>query len=699
VIQARKCVPFLRAIAAFSIAAIACLPNMALPGGKDGRTVTVDWPGHGGTSDETDFSPLAQIDKGSIQRLGLAWFLDLPDERMLQTTPLEINGVIYFTGSYAKVYAADAVSGKLLWTYDPEVWKHGPQKLRFVLPSNRGVGYAAGRVFVGTLDGRLIALDAKTGKVLWAVETTSPESKQTITGAPRVFDGKVVIGNGGADFGERGYLTAYDTATGKQVWRFYVAPGSPDENKGDPAMEKAAATWRGEYWKTGTGGGPWDSITFDKDLNQIYLGTGNASPFDPEARSPGGGDNLYTAALVALDADTGKYVWHYQLNPRDAWDFDATQQIALADLEIDGQRRKVLMQAPKNGFVYVIDRHTGKVISAGKAGKVTWADSIDLATGRPVEQADIRYQGAPVTVWPSPLGAHNYHAMSFSPQTGLLYIPYMQLGMRYAKGVGTGKSVSMVDVSMTPVEVDPEDHKGALLAYDPVLQKVRWKVQHDYFWNGGTLATGGGLVFQGTADGFFTAYDAFTGAQLWRFNAGLGIVAAPISYSVRGIQYVSVVVGYGGSNSAGNLMNAGWKYGAQTRRLLTFRLDGKAVLPPMHPADFKIHPADDDLSAKLDTDAAARGERMFSVNCGGCHGLSVISAGAPAPDLRESRAALDPKALFSIVHDGLLLPRGMPRFDKLDATQIDDIAAYIRVKQRAALNGDADKRDSGGHVM
>lgn len=686
-------------IASFSIAMGACIPAMALTGAKPPTAKSGDWPSHGGPTDETDYSPLAQIDKLSVHRLGLAWYLDLPDERMLESTPLEVDGVLYFTGSYAKVYAADASSGKLLWSYDPEVWKHGPQKLRYVLPSNRGVGYAAGRVFVGTLDGRLIALEAKTGKLIWSVETTAPDSKQTITGAPRTFNGKVVIGNGGADFGERGYLTAYDAATGRQVWRFYVAPGSPDENKGDPAMEKAAATWNGEFWKIGTGGGPWDSITFDKDLNRIYLGTGNASPFDPERRSPGGGDNLYTASMLALDADTGKYIWHYQLNPRDAWDFDATQQIALADLDIDGQRRKVLMQAPKNGFLYVIDRLTGKLISAGKIGKVTWADHIDLATGRPVEEPDIRYQSAPVTVWPSPLGAHNYHSMSFSPQTGLLYIPYLQLGMHYSKGVGTGKTVSMVDVSMSTVEVDAQDKKGALVAYDPILQKIRWKVQHEYFWNGGTLATGGGLVFQGTADGYFDAYDALSGARMWRFNAGLGIVAAPISYSVGGTQYVSVLVGYGGSNSAGNVMNAGWKYGAQTRRLLTFRLDGKAVLPAMPPPDFTVHPADTDRSVTLDTEAAARGERSFSVNCGGCHGLAAISAGAPGPDLRESRAALDPKALWNILHDGALLPRGMPRFDKLDAAQVEELSAYIRLKQRAVLDGQSTPPDSNGHVM
>ncbi len=647
-----------------------------------------NWRGHGGSSDETDYSPLEQINGANVGRLALAWYLDLPDERMLEATPLAVDGVLYFTGSYAKVYAVDAVSGKSLWTYDPQVWKHGPQKLRYALPCNRGVAYENGRVFVGTIDGRLIALDAKTGGLLWSVETTASGSAQTITGAPRAFDGKVVIGNGGADFGARGYVSAYDAATGHQVWRFYTAPGSPEENRGDAAMEKAAATWSGSFWKTGTGGGPWDSITFDKALNRIYVGTGNAAPYDPEQRSPGGGDNLYTASIVALDADTGKYVWHYQLNPRDSWDFDSAAQMSLAELLIDGRRRKVLIQAPKNGFLYVIDRTNGKVISAGKIGKVTWADHIDVATGRPAEAADIRYQNGPVTIWPSPLGAHNWQSMSFSPKTGLVYIPYMQLGMRYAKGQGKGKDVSIVGISMSIVEAGPQDRKGALIAYDPLQQKVRWRVQHTYFWNGGTLATAGNLVFQGAADGYFSAYDALTGKALWRFNAGLGIISAPISYSVGGVQYVSVLVGYGGSNSAGDVMNAGWKYGAQPRRLLSFRLDGAASLPPSAPPDFTLHPVKDSFTATGTADAGAEagaGQLLFTVNCGACHGLSAISAGAPAPDLRESPIAMDPAGLWAVVHDGALLERGMPRFEQLDAAQVRQIQAYIRSRARESL--------------
>jgi len=641
-----------------------------------------DWPSHNGSSDESAYSGIVQINEKTVSRLGLAWHLDLPDERMLEATPLAIDGILYFTGSYAVVYAVDGVSGKLLWKYDPEVWKHGPQKLRFALPANRGVAYADGRVFAGTLDGRLIALDAKSGTPLWSVQTTPLQSVQTITGAPRVFDGKVIIGNGGSDFGARGYVTAYDAATGREAWRFYTVPGNPEENRGNTALERAAATWKGSYWKSGTGGGPWDSITFDPQFKRIYVGTGNAAPYDPEVRSPGGGDNLYTASIVALDADKGTYIWHYQVNPRDSWDFDSTQQMVLADLTINGHVRKVLMQAPKNGFFYVIDRLNGKVISAAKIGKANWASGIDPNTGRAEEEKNIRYQNGEITIWPSPLGAHSWQSMSFSTQTGLVYIPTMQLGMHYAKHAAD--KAAFGGVSMSLVKSDADDGKGALLAWDPVHQNEVWKLPRANLWNGGTLATAGGLVFQGTADGEFTAYDARSGARLWHFNAGLGIIAAPISYEAHGRQYVAILAGYGASNTLGDIMNAGWKYGAQPRRLLTFALDGKDQLPPSAAPDKSVHAIDNGVVKISATDAAA-GRPLFIMNCSACHGLNVASAGAPAPDLRESKVALDRNAFWSVVHDGALVQRGMPRFDQLDQMQVREIYAYIRTRAREAL--------------
>jgi quinohemoprotein ethanol dehydrogenase len=508
-------------------------------------------------------------------------------------------------------------------------------------------------------------------------------SLQTITGAPRAFKDKVIIGNAGADMGVRGYVTAYDAATGKQVWRFYTAPGSPEQNKGDPAMERAAATWSGPFWKGGTGGVVWDSMSYDAELNRIYLGTGNAGPYDPKMRSPGGGANLYTASIVAVDADTGKYVWSYQVNPRDAWDYDATQGMILATLKIDGKPRKVLMQAPKNGFFYVIDRTTGKPISAGKITKVTWADHIDMQTGLPVENPNIRYENGPTLIWPGPLGAHSWQAMAFSPQTGLAYIPVMQVGARLSHDKQEHGSVSVNGVTISDVEADPSDGKGTLLAWDPVHQKARWKVQHDAIWNGGVLATAGGLVFQGTADGDFSAYDASTGHQVWHFNAGLGIIAAPISYQANGKQYVSVLVGYGGSAAIwGSLMNMGWKYGVQPRRLLTFALGGKEVLPPAVPPD-KTVKAVDNPAEKIDPADVAAGYGMF-IACSACHGRDLVAAGAPGPDLRESRLVLDPAAFLSVVHDGALKEHGMPAFFIMAPKQLLQIRAYIRQGARDA---------------
>ena len=654
------------------------------PGGATGSG-SQDWPSHNGNASEDAYSALDRINNSNVKKLGLAWSLDLAGEQSLEATPIAANGVLYFTGSHAAVYAVDAVTGKLKWKFDPQSWKHNPAKLTFIFGVNRGAAYANGRVFSGTLDGRLLALDAKSGSLLWSVQTVPEVGAKTITGAPRTFNGKVIIGNAGADSGERGYVSAYDAASGRQLWRFYTTPGAPEENKGNPAMERAAATWSGEYWKTGTGGGVWDSITVDPELNRIYLGTGNGGPYDPAVRSPGNGDNLYTASIVALDADTGKYLWHYQINPRDAWDFDSTQQMALAELLIGGERRKVLMQAPKNGFFYVLDRQTGQLISAEKLGKVTWADRIDLATGRPVEAKGARYDGGDALVWPSAVGAHSWQSMSFSPKTGLAYIPYMQVGVHLHKGAPQPGVFYIGGLNMSGVLADEQDGKGALVAWDPVAQKARWRVQLPTLWNGGTLATAGDLVFQGTGDGYFTAYDGATGERLWQFNAGLGIIGAPMSYSLRGKQYVSILVGYGGATAIwSELMPGGWKYGAQPRRLLTFTLDGQAELPRTAPRDNSVKAVDDPTIQIREADVMT-GQAIFNLACAVCHGLNLRSPGSPGPDLRESRIALSEQGVFAVVHEGTLLERGMPQYTTLGPQQIREIYAYIRAGAREAL--------------
>jgi quinohemoprotein ethanol dehydrogenase len=550
---------------------------------------------------------------------------------------------------------------------------------------NRGAAYADGRVFVGALDGRLIALEARTGKELWSVDTVPPTSLNIITGAPRTFNGKVIIGNGGADFGARGFVTAYDAATGKQLWRFFTVPGTPEENKGDPAMERAAATWGGEYWKSGTGGTVWNGMTFDPEFNRVYIGVGNGGPYDVSKRSPGDGDNLYLCSIVALDADTGKYVWHYQVNPRESWDYKATANMIATTLTVQGKPRKVLMQAPTNGFFYVLDRADGKVISAEKMGKVTWAERIDLDTGRPVEAENIRYETGQTLMWPGPIGGHNWQDMSFNPSTGLVYVPYMQLGILWQKGKPDPNLMGVFDITLTPVIHDEDDGKGQLVAWDPIRQEARWRVRHDTLWNGGTLSTAGRLVFQGTADGYFSAYDASTGERLWRFNAGLGIVSPPISYAVGGKQFVSVLVGYGGTTAVfPKQMNMGWKYGAQPRRLLTFSMDGKAALAPTPPPDMKVH-ALDDPSIQISEGDVPAGRALVNSVCVACHGLNLESSGTPAPDLRESGIALHPESLWSVLHEGTLMSRGMPRFETLTREQVRQIHAYIRAGAREAL--------------
>jgi quinohemoprotein ethanol dehydrogenase len=672
------------------LAAAACLllagsgVGSVAVGGEESKA-DVNWTNTGGPLDESGYSRLEQINASNADKLGLAWALDLDGEVTLEATPLAVDGVLYFPGSYGKVYAVDAVGGKVLWTYDPQVWKRSPGKFRSNFGANRGVAYADGRIFLGALDGYLTAIDAKTGQELWKVQTVPEKSIHTVTGAPRVFNGKVIIGNAGADANMRGFVTAYDQKTGQQAWRFYTVPGSPEQNKGDPVMEMAAKTWTGEYWKIGGGGGTvWNGITFDPELNRIYLGVGNAGPYNPKVRNPGGGDNLFVASIVAIDADTGKYVWHYQQNPNEAWDYKATANMIAATLTIDGKRRKVLMQQPTNGFFYVLDRETGKLISADKLGKVTWAERIDLTTGRPVEAPNIRYETGETIMWPSMIGSHNWQAMSFNPKTGLVYIPHMQLGARYTTVVKPGDfSFAGMSVSGYKDPNDPNDGKGALLAWDPVRQKQAWKVPIDTIWNGGTLTTGGDLVFQGTGDGWFSAYDATSGKRLWRFNAGLGIVGAPISYAVNGKQYVSVLVGYGGTTAAlSDFLNVGWKYGAQPRRLLTFSLDGKAVLPPSPGPDMEVH-AVDDPSIQID-EADVKAGRAMSIACIACHGVGLKAAGSPAPDLRESQIALNQDAFKEVLKGGALAERGMPQFDFTD-NQVRQLYAYVRATAREAL--------------
>ena len=515
-----------------------------------------NWLSHGRTYSEQRHSPLDHITEENVAELGLAWYLDLDTNRGQEASPLVVDGVMYSTSAWSKVQAVEAATGKLLWQFDPEVPGEWDVKSCCGV-QNRGAAVWQGRVYVGTLDGRLIALDADTGEVVWQTQTTDTTERYSITGAPRVIKGKVIIGNGGAEYGVRGYVTAYDAATGEQVWRFYTVPGDPAEGFENETMEVAAKTWTGEWWKLGGGGTAWDSFAFDPELDLLYIGTGNGSPWPRALRSPGGGDNLFLASIVAVRPDTGEYVWHYQTVPGDTWDYTAVQHMILADLEIEGRTRKVIMQAPKNGFFYVLDRETGELLSAENFMPVNWATHIDTETGRPVETEFARYDetGKAVKIVPGPGGAHNWQPMSFNPQTGLVYIPAKQEPSVYfldkgfkRRNLGVNLGVNWWDVNPSeyPLESDylPEN-QGHLLAWDPIEQREVWRAPQPGSHNGGLLSTAGGLLFQGNADGEFVAYRASTGERLWTADVQTGVIAAPVTYAVDKEQYVAVVAGWG----------------------------------------------------------------------------------------------------------------------------------------------------------
>ena len=528
----------------------------------DARIIKADqeghnWMSHGRSYDEQRHSPLKQINTANVGKLGLAWQFKLDVDRGTEATPIVVDGVMYTTGAFSIVYALDARSGELLWKYDPQVEKAVAGK-GCCGPVNRGVAVWQGKVYVGAYDGRLIALDASSGKPVWSTQTVDSSQNYTVTGAPRIIKGQVIIGNGGAELGVRGYVSAYDAGSGELNWRFYTVPGDPAQPPEDAAMKLAKPTWFGDSYHQGGGGGTvWDSMAYDPELDLLYIGTGNGSPWNIKYRSEGKGDNLFLSSIVALRPQTGEYVWHYQTTPGDTWDYTATQHIVLADLQINGKLRKVAMQAPKNGYFYVLDRKTGELISAKNFVPTNWASHVDLKTGRPVLTGEADYSSEPKLVTPSAFGAHNWQPMSYNPETGLVYIPAQITAMLYEDfGQRPAVAPNLWNVGVAPLRLPDdaaalaaigEQSGGVLLAWDPVTQQARWEVPYDAPWNGGTLSTAGNLVFQGTADGRVVAYGADSGELLWQSPANTGVIAAPMSYSVDGEQYVSFMAGWGGT--------------------------------------------------------------------------------------------------------------------------------------------------------
>ncbi len=685
----------------------------AAPVTSSARTESVDWPLHGLDDAEQRFSTLDQIHAGNVDKLGLSWYFNFGSNRGLEATPIVIDGVMYLTGTWSRVYAFNAVTGELLWQFDPEV--PGAWAINACCDVvNRGVAVADGKVFVGTLDGRLIALNAASGEVVWETLTIDQSKRYAITGAPRVVRDKVFIGNGGAEFaGVRGYVSAYHIETGEMFWRFYTVPGDPSQPFENPILEQAAETWTGEWWALGGGGTVWDSMAYDAELDLLYIGIGNGSPWNQFYRSPQGGDNLFLASIVALRPDTGEYAWHYQTTPGETWDFTATQHMILADLEIEGTMRKVIMQAPKNGFFYVLDRQTGELISTEKYVTVNWASHVDMETGRPVEDPQARYYNfddGPQWVIPGAAGGHNWQPMSYNPVTGLVYIPAIESGMPYMSsetfkadaysfntGTGFGGGAPSFDqpglqgqtAQDQPAPSAPPASTGHLLAWDPVTQQEVWRVDFPERWNGGVLSTAGNLVFHGNIHGEFVAYAADTGARLWSFPAQSAIIAPPVTYMVDGVQYVTIVAGWGGAaGMSGGPAVVSARSSHNIHRVLTFRLQGDAVLPDPPPAQTLPEPPQVELPAE----SIARGEKGYAGYCAICHGVGTFSGGV-TPDLRYS-PFLDNDAWFDIVNGGLLESNGMVSFaEVLSREDAADIRAYV-IRQAQLTWSDQQKTDT-----
>jgi quinohemoprotein ethanol dehydrogenase len=653
-----------------------------------------EWLSHGRTYSEQRFSPLSQINDENVTKLGLTWHADLPTRRGIETTPLMAGGKLYVTGSWGHVFAYDARKGNLLWHFDPEVPKdYGRHACCDVV--NRGVALWGTHVYAASLDGRLRALNRDTGKVVWEVDTRLNDvDSYTITGAPRVVNGKVIIGNGGAEMSVRGYVTAYDAATGEQAWRFFTVPGNPADGFEDATQEWIASTWTGKWWENGKGGGTaWDSFAFDPKLNLLYIGVGNAASWNQKIRSPEGGDNLFVSSIVAVDADSGAYAWHYQTTPGDHWDYTATQHMILAEIEFNGKLRNVIMQAPKNGFFYVLDRKTGELLAADKYMPVTWATHVDVKSGRPVEAVGARDTKEDQLLVPGPSGAHNWHPMSFSPDTGYVYIPakvssgvysddfsgqdrnmIWQTNYEVYKMVGLPDEMSVED----RVLAGPDAASGILMAWDPATRSEVWRVARGFYSGSGLLSTHGNLVFQGDLAGNFNAYTADAGKEVWSYPVQGGIMASPIAYQLDDEQYIAIAQGWGGESSLPFGAVSGPQNMFNISRLLVFKLGAAAKLPVIETQEQILPPHELAVAAPKHV---GEGRDLYNLYCAVCHGGNAISGGI-LPDLRYRIADLD-AGWQAIVFDGLLASGGMPAWkDYLSREEADKIKTYVAHEAR-----------------
>ena len=670
---------------------------------------STQWLTYGGSYSEQRFSPLKRIDTTNVGQLGLAWFADYDTNLDQHGSPLYVDGVLYVSTAWNKLYAYDAKSGKQLWQYDAKV---PGEWLRNVCCGNvnRGVAAYDGRIYMGTLDARLVAIDAKTGKEAWSVDTiegdhNDPLNRFSITMAPRIAKGKVFIGASGGEYGVRGWIAAYDAGTGKAVWRFHNVPDDPAKGFENEAMKKAAATWSGQWWKVGGGGSVWDATVYDPVTDLLIYGTGNGTPWNQMARDPKGGDNLYVASIIALKPDTGEYVWHYQTTPGDTWDYDAVSPMMTADLTIDGKPQHVLIQPNKNGFLYVLNVADGKLLSADAFTEVNWATGVDMKTGRPNVVPAARYEKKPWNLAPGVQGGHSWHPNAYSPDTGLVYIPTweayfpMQNDPNYKPAAGGfNLGIQFTNVNMAATNMEPTSKTGItgrLKAWDPVTRKVVWETEA--FANnrpsGGVVATAGGLVFQGNGAGQeLRAYDAKNGKQLWSFKTQTNIYAAPITYELDGQQYVAASVG---GVASGGYFAPGYA------RMLVFAIGGKAALP----ANREYTPPPLDPPASTATAAVIKtGGEKYTQFCSVCHGVDGVQQRGTFPNLVVTPLLHTQEGFDQVVLQGARAEKGMGNFSK-DLTPADSIAvreylisrAIAVKKQMAAAAPPAPAADGNQH--